>query len=282
MCIRDSILDNSASIISSNSASGGEQAKDGLWVDFGFNAPGQQQAPAKPGEQSADQKSGKAPASRQGLKRKLADQQHAPSTPSRFGDDANKQQMQQSQSWSFGGFGRPRSGAIPQTANEFGVVAGAGAQPGMGAGGVGGGGLGGQMAPATDDDGAESNKAWAGGAGLSLAMMLPAVGEDSLAFSKVGGDPKLVLKARSTEAQRAAWGIGELVAAVAIAMILLAAAATTLGFARRLSILIVIAAAAGFLFLPGALGWLALAILLGAAIWRASAERHQSPTPAAS
>jgi hypothetical protein len=112
-------------------------------------------------------------------------------------------------------------------------------------------------------------------------MALPTVGEDSLAFSKVGGDPKLVLKARSTEAQRAAWGLGELAVAVAIAMILLAAAATTTGFARRLSILIVIAAAAGFLFLPGALGWLALAILLGAAIWRVSAERRQTPTPAA-
>ena len=50
----------------------------------------------------------------------------------------------------------------------------------------------------------------------------------------------------------------------------------------RLNTGIVIAAAAGFLFLPGTLGWLALAILLGAAIWRASAERQQSPTPAAS
>jgi hypothetical protein len=112
-------------------------------------------------------------------------------------------------------------------------------------------------------------------------MTLPAVGEDSLAFSKVGGDPKLILKARSTEAQRAAWGLGELAVAVAIAMMLLASAATTTGFARRLSILIVIAAAAGFLFLPGAMSWLALAVLLSAAIWRVSADRRQITSPVA-
>jgi hypothetical protein len=96
-------------------------------------------------------------------------------------------------------------------------------------------------------------------------MTLPAVGEDSLAFSKVGGNPKLVLKAHSTEAQRAAWGLGEVAAAILVGIALLSAAASAGGFARRLSLLVALAAAAGFLFLPGGSGWIALAVLVLAA-----------------
>jgi hypothetical protein len=112
-------------------------------------------------------------------------------------------------------------------------------------------------------------------------MTLPAVGDDSLAFSKVGGDPKLVLKARSTEAQRAAWGLGEIALAVLVAILLLSAAATMTGFARRLAMLVAAAAAAGFLFLPGAASWLALGVFVLAAGRWISVNRRGTETPAA-
>ena len=96
-----------------------------------------------------------------------------------------------------------------------------------------------------------------------------------------GSDPRLVLKARSTKARRSAWGLGELAAAVVVGFLLLTAATTTGLFARRLSLLIAIAAAAGFMFLPGAPGWLALAVLIGSGIWRVSTYRRHCPPPVA-
>jgi hypothetical protein len=122
---------------------------------------------------------------------------------------------------------------------------------------------------------------WKGGAGLSLAMTLPAVGQDALAFSKVGGDPKLVLTARSARAIRGAWGLGEVAVGILVTILLLSAAGTTSGLTRRLSILIAILGAAGFLFLPGIAGWVALGVCVLAAAWRIIAGGARRPAPSA-
>jgi hypothetical protein len=118
----------------------------------------------------------------------------------------------------------------------------------------------------------------AGGAGLSLAMTLPVVGEDALAFSKVGGSPRLVLKARSAEAQRTAWGIGEIAMAALIAIILLSAARSSAGLTRTLAIILAIAAAAAFLFLPNPGSWIALSLFAVALITLAlRRQTHTEP-----
>jgi len=104
---------------------------------------------------------------------------------------------------------------------------------------------------------------------LSLAMSLPAVGEKSLAFSKVGGDPMLVLKARSLKGRRTAWGLGEVALAVIVGVWLLSAAAAGRRFGRTLAILAAVLGAVGFLFLPGFERWAALAVFTAALAWLA-------------
>jgi len=239
------IMDNSRSIIISNGIST-EAWNDGASTEFGFNTP---KSEAAKDQKQLDESLAKTP-SRSGLKRKLAEQQQS----SEFSDNLNLS-LRQSQSWGSlggggmggGGMGGGMSGpAGNPSAGErgmFGRTEIAGTTILLGAGDVG--------APAY----------WTGGAGLSLAMTLPSVDEDSLAFSKVGGDPKLVLKTRSKDAQRSAWGLAEVAAAVLIGVLLLSAARTPTAFAKMVALLLAFVGAAGFLLLGGSGGWLALGLL---------------------
>ncbi|QDT54862.1 hypothetical protein Pan44_29010 [Caulifigura coniformis] len=240
------IMDNSRAIISSNGMPV-EAWNDSVSTEFGFTTP---KSDLAKDQKASDEAAAKTP-SRSGLKRKLAEQQQS----SEFADHFSLSQK--------------------QTQSPFG---------GIGGGGMGGMG-GGMLGPAGADQsggnrGMFGREVMAGtsiafgtnpvslppwtGAGLSLAMTLPAVDDDSLAFSKVGGDPKLVLKTRSKEARRGAWGLAEVVAAVLIGVLLLSAAGTPAAFARMMAILLAIAGAAGFLLLGGTGSWLGLGLFFAA------------------
>lgn len=254
------ILDNSRSILNSNSATFNEM-KDGLSVEFGFSKAQPQAQQSQPGDLDI----GSQAPSRSGLKRKLAEQQQA--APNSDFSSKLGIQMRQQQSSPVGGIG---GGAWrwDDGTNRFGFFAGGSAPAGLG------GALGTSPAAVQPADAGDAPANWSSGAGLSLAMSLPAVGEDSLAFSKVGGDPKLILKVRSTEARRAAWGLAELAAAVLIGIWLLSAASASVGFARSVAVVIAVSGAAGFLFLPGAERWVALGLFVLAAGYVALAARR--------
>ncbi|MBX3444505.1 MAG: hypothetical protein KF774_19045 [Planctomyces sp.] len=101
--------------------------------------------------------------------------------------------------------------------------------------------------------------------GLSLPIELPALQGRELGFSKSGGDPRLVLRARSAEARTIAWSSGEALLWLAVGLMLVAAAGQP-RFSALIGTLAAIGAGAGFLLAPGDLRWAFLAVFAVAAL----------------
>ncbi len=251
------ILGNSLSILNANTFNDAE-AKDGLAIDFGFS---RELEAGKPARRAGSEESER-DSSRSGLKRRLAEQQQAPAS------DA-----QTSLGLGFrvqppvdvgGGIGGGISPAPNQagSAGMFGASSSlAAAEPTIAQ----------AVAPIAESQ-------WTSGAGLSLAMKLPPVGEDALAFSKTGGDPKLILRARSAPARRAAWSLAEVAIALLASVWLLSAATAKGGFARSAGIVVAIASAAAFVLLPGDARWLALLVFALAGCCLAVTRRQATTT----
>jgi len=252
------ILGNSFSILNSNGIAEDSRRESGA-AEFGFTQPKKE---SQAGDKAlSDEKSGEAAgksSSRSGLQRRLSEQQQAVEglDRSRVLEQKNNQEF----SGGMGGIGGGGGRAAGPAGFRF-----QGQRPELAAGRV-------DLTDPMMADGAVAIAApagWSSGAGLSLAMSLPAVGEKSLAFSKVGGDPKLVLKARSLKGRRTAWGLGEVALAVIVGVWLLSAAAAGRRFGRTLAILAAVLGAVGFLFLPGFERWAALAVFTAALAWLA-------------
>ncbi len=259
------ILDNSLQILNSNGEYG-LIAREKAAEEFRFRAA---DAPADPvGEKSPQQND--RPTSRSGLQRRLSEQKQSLDDVQSLNQVADPQQshlwanqpmaggggigggMPGGMAGGFGGSTAPGSGWVP-VVSSFSV----GFEKANGAAGP-------QSSQGTQLAGGPA-PGWTAGAGLSLAMVLPPTGDGALAFSKVGGNPRLVLNVRSREAAQATWGWVEFAISFVVGVWLIAMATSWKRFGRAASLLIAVASAAGFLLLPGAERWLALGVFAIAA-----------------